>query len=280
MRIVALGDNCLDVYLEQGHLTVGGNALNVVANCLIAGHEAHYVGPVGSDTAAQEIVRSLNANDISTDNVFPMVGPSGVTLIRLVDNDRQFLFEEFGVCGMWTPSMPESLTVDGQFDWIHVGGPRTMDTDFSTIRQYSRWVSADVSTWDVPEDLDLNDVDVVFASSDDRPGEAILPLAQSILNLGASEVVIMSGPHGSTWVDSDGLVPCNSHPAKRVDTCGAGDSYISGFMMARAAGAGPVEATEAGTVSATKTIQHVGGFPQKTHPIPEWVLSDYEQYIV
>lgn len=279
MRIVALGDNCLDIYLEQHHVTVGGNALNVVANCLIAGHDAHYAGPVGSDVAGQEIVRALEANRIDTANVFQMVGPSGVTLIRLVDNDRQFLFEEFGVCGMWTPAMPESLTEGEQFDWIHVGGPRTMDTDFGAIRPHTRWVSADVSTWDVPADLDLSDVDVVFASSDDRPGEAIVPLAQSILDLGASEVVIMSGPHGSTWVGSEGLVPCDSHPAERVDTCGAGDSYISGFMMARAAGASPAEATEAGTISATRTIQHVGGFPQKTHPIPDWVFADYEQYM-
>lgn len=90
----------------------------------------------------------------------------------------------------------------------------------------------------------------------------------------------MSGPHGSTWVSSGEILHCDPHPAERVPPCGAGDSYISGFMMARATGATPGEAMEAGTVSATKTIQHVGGFPQVAHPIPKWVFDEYAEYVL
>lgn len=279
MKIAAIGDNCLDVYLEQDHLTVGGNALNVAANCAIAGHDSTYAGPVGTDVAGEDIVGAMQANGVDTGHVFQLPGKSGVTLVRLIDRDRSFLFEEFGVCADWVPAVPDDLVADGPLDWIHVGGPRTMQADFAAIRPNARLVSADISTWQMPEDLVLDDVDVVFASSDALLGEPTVAAARAILDRGASEVVIMSGADGSTWVGPDGVHHCPAHPAERVDTCGAGDSYISGFMMARASGLGPVEAMEAGTTSATATIQHVGGFPQSPRPIPGWVFRDYGQYV-
>lgn len=181
-----MGDNCRDIYLEQEHLILGGNALNVAANCLIAGREANYVGPVGKDAAGREIISAMKDNDIGVDGVFQMDGASGVTLIRLIDNDRELLFEEFGVCGMWTPELPESLTSGGQLDWVHVGGPLTMAADFGAIKPYARLVSVDVSTWKVPSDLNLSSVDIVFASSDDCPGKDVAPLTKSLLGQGAA----------------------------------------------------------------------------------------------
>ena len=48
-NLVAVGDNCLDVYLTKDVMTVGGNALNVAAHWRKAGCAARYFGAVGQD---------------------------------------------------------------------------------------------------------------------------------------------------------------------------------------------------------------------------------------
>ncbi len=279
MKIAAIGDNCLDVYVEQNHMTVGGNAVNVAANCELAGHDAVYIGPVGNDKAGSIIRDVYETNGLDLSGIFTLDGKTGVTLIRLIDNDRDFLFEEFGVSEMWDPVLPESLSAHGRIDWVHVGGPRTMNADFASLSKKARIISADISTWTMEEDLDLSDVDVVFASSDVEKGDATAAIGREILARGAREAVVMSGPQGSTWVDADNELFCDATPARRVDTLGAGDSYISGFMLARISGASPEEAMAAGTASATETIQRIGGFPQKPREIPEWIYSEYRDYL-
>ena len=50
MRIVGVGDNVLDRYIDQGLMYPGGNAVNVPVLALRFGAEAAaYVGAVGDD---------------------------------------------------------------------------------------------------------------------------------------------------------------------------------------------------------------------------------------
>ena len=48
-KLIAVGDNCLDVYLTKGFLAVGGNALNVAVQWRRRGIEARYFGALGRD---------------------------------------------------------------------------------------------------------------------------------------------------------------------------------------------------------------------------------------
>ncbi len=44
INLVAVGDNCLDAYLDKGVVTVGGNALNVAVQWKRLGVGARYMG--------------------------------------------------------------------------------------------------------------------------------------------------------------------------------------------------------------------------------------------
>ena len=58
-NLVAVGDNCLDVYLTKDVMTVGGNALNVAAHWRKAGCAARYFGAVGQDVEAAVILEEV-----------------------------------------------------------------------------------------------------------------------------------------------------------------------------------------------------------------------------
>jgi fructoselysine 6-kinase len=64
-----------------------------------------------------------------------------------------------------------------------------------------------------------------------------------------------------------------------VDTCGAGDSYIAAFIAAHVEGATIPAALAAGTRSATQTCLHLGGFRQRTAPIPAWLAEQCARQI-
>jgi fructoselysine 6-kinase len=56
-------------------------------------------------------------------------------------------------------------------------------------------------------------------------------------------------------------------PVEVVDTTGAGDSFIAGFISGHAAGKDLRTCLEVGRDTAAETCRHVGGFPQPTLPL-------------
>jgi len=56
-------------------------------------------------------------------------------------------------------------------------------------------------------------------------------------------------------------------PVEIVDTTGAGDSFIAGFLAAFLGRAPLQRCLEAGRDHASRTCTHVGGFPQRPLPL-------------
>ncbi len=78
---------------------------------------------------------------------------------------------------------------------------------------------------------------------------------------GPKLVIAMLGEEGSLCFDGTeyhrfGIVPCE----KLVDSMGAGDSYISGFLFALQEGKSIEECMKAGAVNATETLKYFGAW--------------------
>src|SRR5690554_6480186 len=194
MRVATIGDNCLDVYVEQDRLTVGGNALNVAVNWSRAGLAARYFGVVGTDEAAAAIRRVVDSTGLNADDIAEIPGATGVTLIRLVGNDRRFLYEEFGVGLDWNPVEDVLEQVDG-YDWVHTAGVHA-DADL-TARLVARGhrVSVDLSTYH--DFSSLEGVEIAFASLDGKLDDGAHDLAARMTAAGAGTAIVMCGAHGS-----------------------------------------------------------------------------------
>jgi fructoselysine 6-kinase len=271
-NLVAVGDNCLDVYLSKDAMTVGGNALNVAVHGRRAGIDARYIGIVGRDGEGDVILDEIAKAGLSAGDVERRVGHTAVTLLREKDGDRQILFEDLGVGKDYMPSEEHYRGIAGA-DWVHLG---TNAYGALVRRLVSESVpfSVDVSTAHFT--LPLHGVPIVFASGPEDPREPVEPLLQKLKASGAGRMVVTCGSRGAFFSDGGALLHAPANEVAVVDTCGAGDSFIASFIAALCGRRRPAtEALRIATVDAAQTCRYVGGFPQTPRDIPKWLLEKY-----
>lgn len=274
--LVAIGDNCLDVYLEQERVAVGGSALNVAAQWRASGRAARYLGAVGTDAAAHLVRAGVRAAGLSDAGIDELPGATGVTFIRLVDREREFATEDLGVGPLWNPPGIEAATEGA--GWCHVTGTAPGAAIPSRLAAAGRRVSVDLLGRPSGDQGDLVGVEIAFTSCD-GPREEATALARRLLAAGAGIAVVMRGAEGSLALRDGECFETTAQDIEPVDTCGAGDSFIAAFVTAHIDGAPIPDALAAGTRAATRTCLHLGGFPQRTEPIPAWLAAQYADAI-
>lgn len=275
--LVAVGDNCLDVYFAKDALAVGGCALNVAAHWRRAGRPARYFGAVGNDAEAAILLDAVESAGLAQGDVERRNGPTAVTLVGEQDGDRVFLLEDLGVGRDYLPAERDYQTI-AQADWIHLG----LNSNPELVRRLaasSLPFSVDLSA--AHDSLPLEGVPLVFASGPEDPGLPVAPIAERLHRAGAREVVVTCGSRGAFFRDGAGaLLHAPAVPVTVVDTCGAGDSFIAAFIASRQAEKRSVAAAlREATAAAAQTCLHVGGFPQAPRGIPDWLLSKYAAVI-
>ena len=103
--------------------------------------------------------------------------------------------------------------------------------------------------------------DYVFFSAEGGDCPALREQLARYQSQGPRLVTAMLGEQGSLCFDgrdyhSFGIVPC----PQVVDTMGAGDSYIAGFLSGVVAGDSVVEAMRRGATAASETLQYFGAW--------------------
>lgn len=274
MHVAAIGDNCVDVYVEQDRLAAGGNALNVAANWARSGLQATYYGAVGDDREADVVVEAVESAGLDAAALQRLPGHTGLTVIRLVQRDRQFLLEDFGVSGSWTPAEDDVDHLLG-CDWVHVAGPLARRGAAQRLARVGLRTSIDLSTQ--TELGDLSGIEVAFVSSTGPRDDHARSLAAAVLAAGAGVAVVTCGAAGSLAADGAQTVEADAEPISPVDTCGAGDTFISRFVRDRLHEASLTTCLAQATSAATATCMHLGGFPQEPRPIPSWIRDRVER---
>lgn len=274
--LIAVGDNCLDVYLTKGHMAVGGNALNVAAQWRRKGLAARYLGVVGPDAEGAVILDALAEVGLDPADVERRPGNTAVTLIRDHHGDRRFLLEDLGIGDGWRPDAAHHAALQAA-RWVHLG----TNADPGLLRwllEAGVGFSIDVSTRHA--DLPLAGVPLVFASGPEDPDEPIEPVLAAFRARGARRTVVTCGSRGAFFDDGGAISRVAARKIAVRDTCGAGDSFIATFLAALIGEHRPgPEALQLATLAAAETCQHEGGFPQPLIPIPVWLLDKYADVI-
>lgn len=275
-KLIAVGDNCLDVYLSKDRMAVGGNALNVAVQWRRQGLDARYFGVVGPDAEGDLILAALAQAGLDPADTERRPGSTAVTLLQERNGDRRFLLEDLGVGLGYIPDAPRMAALKGA-DWVHLG-TNTAPGLLEGLVQAGVGFSLDIST--AHEALPLAGVPLVFASGPEDPALPVEPLLRGLRARGAGRAVVTCGRRGAFYDDGQSLHSVGARRIEVVDTCGAGDSFIASFLAATIlADMSPEAALNHATAHAAATCLYEGGFPQTLNPVPAWLYQKYADII-
>ena len=231
MKLAAVGDNCMDVYDGTGEAYPGGNPVNVAVYFVRMGGEASYTGVVGTDKYGALMRESIAAKGVDVSTVRTEAGNTAITHVELVNGDRVLGDYEEGVLADFRLTddqrkylCRQKMVVTGLWGNVH--------NDLAKIRAAGALVAFDAATR--PEDeaarIAIPATDYLFFSSDDGDTPELRAKMKEIHSRGPKVVVTTLGDQGSLAYDGEEYIGCGIVTCDVVDTMGAGDSYIAGFL--------------------------------------------------
>lgn len=257
-----LGDNCVDRYLHLHQAAVGGNAVNVAVQLARLGEKCSYFGAVGRDDPADWTRSALLDNGVSVAHLQELATPTAYTDINVdADGERFIAFEDFGATAIYAPT-PADLHALAGMDHVHIG----WFNGSAALRQALAGTGVSFSQ-DVAVNSDAQGLDIGFASV--GPSEPLACAAiQDLLAKGAGVAVVTCGAMGSMASMGGEIITMGIRPlAQVVDTTGAGDTFIAGFLSAWKRGQSLPDCLAKGRDAAAETCGHIGGFRQSLRPL-------------
>lgn len=266
VRVLGIGDNTVDLYVDQGMQYPGGNAVNVAVLTHRLGAESSYLGCLGTDAAGRLLRDSLIAEGIDISRCRYFDGPNSWSRIRHRGNDRYFDGNDPGPRGLYRLG-PEDFAYIGQFDLAHSSVYSLLEEDLPRIGDAAATLSFDYS--DRRDDAYLRltapHLDIAFLSVAPASAEECRQAARLLHGVGPAIVVIMRGAAGALGFDGTDFVEQPIAPATVVDTLAAGDGFIAGFLMAHLANADLATCLRRGAECAAEVCAYKGAFG---HGIP------------
>ena len=261
INIAAVGDNCIDFYDDTCEFYPGGNPVNVAVYVKRLNGNSSYTGVVGNDDYGKFIIDSLKGKGVDTSHIKIAEGKTAVTHVKLIDGDRILGEYEEGVMADFKLT-EEDINFLCSHDLVVTGIWGMIESELHKIKERNVPVAFDFSDKTNHETTHkaLAYVDYAFFSCDDKSDEELHKFMISIKSKGPKVVIVTKGEKGSIAYDGNeftefGIVECEA-----VDSMGAGDSYIAGFLMGILEGKSISECMEKGAVSSSETIGYYGAW--------------------
>lgn len=250
---VPLADSVMVGPIREWPGQTGGN---VALGARALGLEVAFLDCIGDDWTGAQVRERLAEGGV---DFHPVISAAGTRrAVNLVDAaGRRMSF--------YDARDPEDLRMPRDFYLPRLRRARHVHL---SITNFTRFLFDDIEELGVPVSTDLHDwdglsdhqrefalrSDLVFFSAA-TTGERAPALMRKILSEGrATTVVATAGAEGSYLLTRDGgedpvHVPATVPPAPVVDSNGAGDAFVTGFLYGRLDGREPVECARLGAVA-------------------------------
>ena len=259
--IACIGDSCVDHYEALGQKFPGGNPVNFAVYLRRLGTDSSFIGAVGSDEDGALVLEALKEKDVDVSHVQVLEGPTPTTTVVMENGNRVFASYETGIMEQYR-LRPEDLEFIGRHAIAVSAVWGKCEADLAAIRALGVTVAFDCA--DLPDDpvslTALPNVDIAFFSDDGTPVEALMEIIKAVAAMGPKLVVTMRGAKGSMVYDGETFFLQSAIDCPVVDTLGAGDSYIAGFLNATLRGLPIPARMRAGSENASITIGYVGAW--------------------
>lgn len=198
----------------------GGKGANQAVAAARAGAQVQFVGAVGTDAAANALLAHLHANDVGTDGVITVPGPSGTAAIMVDANAENVIVVAPGANAhlVLDSAAIRNVVADSDVVLLQLEIPVATAVAAARIARKSNATvvvnaSPPSTSPTIPELAELTDVVVVNAS---EAGEWRWPVPN---------LVITRGAHGASYVADGREIVLAAPPVEPVDTTGAGDVF-------------------------------------------------------
>nr|WP_263324441.1 PfkB family carbohydrate kinase [Neobacillus sp. Marseille-Q6967] len=235
MKVIGLGDNVVDKYEHIQTMYPGGNALNFAVYAKRMGVDAAFLGAFGTDAEAAHVQESIEQIGLDTSHCKIYEGENGCARVTLQDGDRVFLGSNR--CGVLRTHglnlTADDLSYIQEFDLLHTGLYGFTEGELAKIKELGVPIGFDFSS-DFTEEK-VNEIvpliDYAYFSCSHLKTEEMLNLMVKVTSMGCKLVLCTMGDKGALLFD--GLTFYSQEPklVKPVDTMGAGDSFITCFMV-------------------------------------------------
>jgi fructoselysine 6-kinase len=265
MKLITVGDNVVDCYLDRNAYYPGGNCVNVAVNAKRNGASTvGYIGIFASDEPAKHIKDALRQEGVDFHFSRDAVGITGQPKVALTeDNDRVFVGgpKDTVQHRFKIQLIPEEVDYLKKFDICHVSCYSSMESELAKISEVIR-VSYDFSN---RKDLEYIAsiapyVSYAFFSAAELSEAELNEFVESLAPFDFDIIGLTRGGEPAVFVHKQNIYKQRLRNIEVVDTMGAGDSLIAGFLTEYAKSADIEKAIEKGTISAEKTCREYGGF--------------------
>jgi fructoselysine 6-kinase len=265
MKIIGIGDSVVDIYQDRNEMFPGGNALNVTVLAKRSGAEAAaFLGIVGTDIEGDHILESLSKNVVDASHVRRAVGESGKAYVDLnEEGDRIFVKSNKG--GVQA-KLKLNLAVDDYefiktYDVVHTSIYSHLEEELPLLKQYLP-VSYDFSNHFSEELLEkvCPHIQFAFISGSDFTEVELEEHFLKIHGLGTPFIIITRGSKGVVMSHNNKRYNQGIEEANVIDTLGAGDSFIAGFLTNHFNGFTIEESLKTAAKIAARTCEVNGAF--------------------
>ena len=264
MKLIAIGDNVTDCYVDEGVYFPGGNAVNVAANCKKNGAEkVNYIGVFGNDDKADYIRQCLEEEGVTVERSRKAYAPTAQPKVYLKDGDRVFAAGLRDTCQhlFSIRIVKEDMDMIQEYDIFHTSCYSNLEYELPTLHKICK-ISFDFS--EMREDKYLERtcpyLDFAFFSGSDLTEEECEELLRKVHALGTGVAGITRGSKGSIFYDGKKIYKQGIKKVEAVDTMGAGDSFIAGFLTAYGDGKSMEESLDYAAQRSALTCMVRGGF--------------------
>lgn len=253
-----------DCYLDEGIYFPGGNAVNVAVNCKKNGAEkVNYIGIFGDDERADYIKECLKEEGVEFARSRSVHAHTAQPRVYLKDGDRVFAAGPRDSCQhlFAIRIVAEDMELIRTFDICHTSCFSNLEYELPALAGLCR-VSFDFSERREDEYLERICPYLTFAffSGSDLSEEECENLLKKVHGLGTRIVGITRGSQGAVFYDGDRIYRQGIKKVEAVDTMGAGDSFIAGFLTAYGDGKSMEEALDYAAERSALTCLVRGGF--------------------
>lgn len=232
MKIAVIGDNCIDVYKRLNKQYPTGNVVDTGVNLRKLGAKVSIISTTGNDANGEWMMKTLQEEGLDISHLKRAEGKTAITYMDMQGNER--------IHGEYDEGVLANMTFDNsdlQFALEHDLIHSALWGKAELVLPYLKNSGAIIS-FDYADRLDhplveetLPYVDIGFYSYHKERDLFIETFLKDKVSRGMKIAVATFGDKGSIAYDGsvfyDGVV----FPTQVVNTVGAGDSFIAGFLF-------------------------------------------------